>query len=450
MPKRSVDLPEPELPVVRDVPRAVRGFVLRLDLDDAEPPVWRRLELPGDLRLSVVHDVIQAAMGWYDAHLHRFRTGREPWSPGFVSRLDVAEGEAGVLEDDIRLDQVVGDAGDELWYAYDFGDGWDHRLVVETVLDASVEVRCTAGERACPPEDCGGMPGYEQLVAWHQGGRSDALLPDGFDSRADAEEWLPAHWDPTAFDVDETSAAVAAVVAEPVAVVPDLAALQDRLEQRGIRVLRELLARPASHGPTEVDEVDAGRLVAPYAAVLDIVRDGVQLTAAGYLPPSVVEEIATRTGVASWWIGKANREDLTPPIALLRASMQALGLVTARKGRLAPTAAARKAASDPRALLAHVLGRLPLGRRDHERDSGWVALAVVGSGTPQEEWNDMISAIMLAIGWRVRGTYGAPPADSGTLNVLEQLSGALSVRRRSRSGVDEAVAAAVRGRVVER
>ena len=106
-------------------------------------------------------------MGWSDSHLHRFRTGNDHRSPYFITQFDLDEGEDGVLEDDIRLDQMVAAEGDQLWYEYDFGDGWDHVLSVEAVLDEPPAiVRCTGGRKACPPEDCGGIGGYEELAGW--------------------------------------------------------------------------------------------------------------------------------------------------------------------------------------------------------------------------------------------------------------------------------------------
>jgi len=140
-----------EAPTLRPVPTEVRGFRVRLDLHGAKPPVWRRLELPGDLTLPRLHAVIQAAMGWYDSHLHRFRTGNDHRSPYFVTHFDLDEGEDGTLEDDVRLDQLLADKGDQLWYEYDFGDGWDHKLLVEEVLDEPPSTaRCTGGRMACP------------------------------------------------------------------------------------------------------------------------------------------------------------------------------------------------------------------------------------------------------------------------------------------------------------
>ncbi len=142
------------------MPKTVRGFRVRLDLRDTKPPVWRRLEVSGDITLPRLHDVIQTAMGWTNSHLHRFRTGVDHRSPYFLAPFDFEEGEDGMAEDDVRLDQLVREKGDALWYEYDFGDSWDHVLKVEAVLPKPPEqVRCTGGRMACPPEDCGGVWG---------------------------------------------------------------------------------------------------------------------------------------------------------------------------------------------------------------------------------------------------------------------------------------------------
>ncbi|MDO9498379.1 MAG: plasmid pRiA4b ORF-3 family protein, partial [Nocardioides sp.] len=245
--------------------------------------------------------------------------------------------------------------------------------------------------------------------------------------------------------VEETNAALEIAVAEPVAVTGELAELVEELDHRGIRLLREVLGRPLSHGPTEVTEAEAARLTETYRTFLDVVGDGVTLTAAGYLPPAVVEQVAERTGVAAWWFGKANREDLTFPVAGIRTTARALGLVSVRKGRLSPTAAAIRCGHDPQALLHHIVGRLPLGTKDAERQAGWLALAVAGSGTPAQDWRSEISDLMFALGWR-RGhdRYSTPPAASATLGVLEQLAGASRVRWREITGTDFAVTAAAR------
>jgi len=432
-------------PVLRPTPTKVSGFRVRLDLHGATPPVWRRLEVPGDLTLPRLHDAIQAAMGWYDSHLHRFRTGRDHRSPYFVTSFDVDEGEDGVLEDDARLDQLVAAEGDELWYEYDFGDGWDHKLVVEKVLDEPpATARCTGGRMACPPEDCGGLGGYEDLAAWVRGGYDDALLPEVFDDAAHAQDWLPLDWHPDHFDADEANAALAVAVAEPVAVTGELAELLVQLERRGIRSLREVLGRPLSHGPTDVADAEAARLTETYRIFLDVIGDGVVLTPAGYLPPRVIEQFAERSGITGWWIGKANREDLTPPVAGVREAARALGLVTVRKGRLSPTAVGSRCREDPQALWQHIVGRLPLGTKEFDRHAGWMALAVAGSGVPAEDWRDETGDLLLALGWRSGGDrYSPPSAQSLTLAVLGELAGTARTGW-SVKGTDLAVATTAR------
>lgn len=434
-----------ESPTLLPVPTEVRGFRVRLDLHGAKPPVWRRLELPGDLSLPHLHDVIQAAMGWSDSHLHRFRTSSDHRSPYFVTHFDLEEGEDGTLEEDVRLDQLVAEKGDEVWYEYDFGDGWDHKLVVEEALDEPPSTaRCTGGRMACPPEDCGGIGGYEDLAVWVRSGYDEAQLPGVFDDAAHAHDWLPRDWHPDHFDADEVNAALTIAVAEPVEVTGELADLAEQLEHRGVRLLREVLGRPLSHGPTEVTDAEAARLTETYRIFLDVIGEGVTLTAAGYLPPAVVEQVAERSGISSWWIGKANREDLTYPVADIRATARALGLVSVRKGRLSPTAAATRC-QDPQALWRHIVGRLPLGAKDAERQAGWMALAVAGSGVPAQEWRSEISDLLLALGWRSgRDRFSPPPANSATLSVLEQVAGASRVRWREIKGVDFAVAATAR------
>lgn len=435
-----------ESPTPLPIPSKVRGFQVRLDLRGAKPPVWRRLELPGDVSLPRLHDVIQAAMGWSDSHLHRFRTGSDRRSPYFVTHFDLDEGEDGTLEDDVRLDQLLAEKGDELWYEYDFGDGWDHKLVVEEVLEEPPSTaRCTGGRMACPPEDCGGIGGHEELAAWVRSGYDDAQLPGVFDDAAHAHDWLPVDWHPDHFDVDEANAALAIAAAEPVLVTDELADLAEQLEHRGIRLLRDVLGRPVSHGPTEVTDAEAARLTETYRTFLDVIGDGVALTAAGYLPPAVVERVAERSGISDWWIGKANREDLTSPVADVRTTARALGLVSVRKGRLSPTAAAIRCGHDPKALWRHIVGRLPLGTKDADRQAGWMALAVAGSGVPAQEWRSEISDLLFALGWRSgRDRFLPPPANSATLDVLEQLAGASRVRWREIKGVDLTVAATAR------
>src|SRR5690606_19767988 len=128
----------------------------------------------------------------------------------------------------------------------------------------------------------------------------------------------------------------------------------------------------------------------------EVIGDGVKLTGAGYLPPVMVEHLAERTGVTGWWIGKANREDLTWPLAQVRADARALGLLTVRHGRLTPTRFARQYRDRPLVLWRHLVSRMPVGRSDFDRQAGWAALAVVAGGVPVEDWHTEIHAVLVA------------------------------------------------------
>ncbi|WP_263869925.1 plasmid pRiA4b ORF-3 family protein [Rhodococcus rhodochrous] len=268
-----------------------------------------------------------------------------------MTAFDVEEGDDGMLEDTVRLDQLLTEPGDRLWYDYDFGDGWAHVVQVEAVLDEPpTAVRCITGRNACPPEDCGGIWGYADLAAWVRGGCDPAAVPAPFDTADEAHDWLPLDWHPDRFDPAEATAAIAAAMTGPVAVPAELAALRTRLELHGDPALTHLLEQASTHPVVEVGESAAARLLEPYLLLLEAIGDGVKLTAAGYLPPALVEDLAARTGVTEWWIGAANREDLTVPVARLRASARTLGLISVRKGHLAPTAVARRYRDRPLAL----------------------------------------------------------------------------------------------------
>lgn len=444
-PSPMMDLLEEPRPEVRAVPVITRGFRVRLDLRGTKPPVWRRLELPGDLTLPRLHEVIQAAMGWTDSHLHRFRTGVDRRSPHFITDFDLDEGEDGILEDEVRLDQLVASPGDRLGYEYDFGDDWDHVLTVEQVLDTPPsQPRCTGGRLACPPEDCGGIGGHDELAQWVRSGHDDALLPLGLEDAEHGHGWLPPGWHPDEFDIDEANDALAIVSAEPAAVTEELGAMIDQLYRRGDRSLRDVLAHPTSHEPAEISDEDAARLTEPYRVFLETIGEGVKLTQAGYLPPAIVDTFAERSGISAWWIGKANREDLTWPVQEVRETARGLGLVTVRKGRLTPTVKGARVRGDARALWRHIVSRLPLGTKDIDHDAGWLALAVVGSGVPAESWSSGISDLLARFGWRTdHPVYWLPPAISPTLFVLEFLAGSARTSRRL-TGVNAAVAATAR------
>jgi hypothetical protein len=143
-------------------------FQLKVSLEGIAPTIWRRLQVPGSGTLGWLHAVIQVVMGWTNSHLHQFVVGKRLYSaPSFD--LDEFEDSPRVLkEDTTAIMEVVPRAKRTFAYEYDLGDSWDHRITVEKILDpdptAAGVAQCLDGERACPPEDCGGVWGYADLL----------------------------------------------------------------------------------------------------------------------------------------------------------------------------------------------------------------------------------------------------------------------------------------------
>lgn len=169
-------------------------YQLKVTLEEIEPPVWRQLEVPGDITLATLHSVFQLAMGWLDYHLHEFRIGAVAYGepdPEFDDDQAVKDDRRG------RLSRAVDRVGVEFAYLYDFGDGWMHRIVVENIHPPEPRIRhprVLAGARACPPEDVGGPDGYVDFldaIADRKHPEHDAML-----------EWVGGEFDPEAFDVD--------------------------------------------------------------------------------------------------------------------------------------------------------------------------------------------------------------------------------------------------------
>ncbi|MFV2104117.1 plasmid pRiA4b ORF-3 family protein [Micromonospora sp. LOL_024] len=169
-------------------------FQLRISLSGVRPAIWRRVLVPGGYTLDRLHRVVQHAMGWRDCHLHSFEVDDvqygEPDPDGDLPVFD---------ELDVRLEAVVGKGG-RLHYTYDFGDWWEHDLLVEDILTAEADERypsCVAGERAGPPEDVGGPTGYHVFLA----GLADPDHPEHRPMR----DWAGAGFDPAAFDAGRVS-----------------------------------------------------------------------------------------------------------------------------------------------------------------------------------------------------------------------------------------------------
>jgi len=178
-----------------------RIFQLKVSLKGAKPPIWRRILVPSDMELIDLHHAIQATMGWYDYHLHQFKLGRTFFQPdpdpefmgfgGFET-----EDSAGV-----QICDLLRSEKEKIDYEYDFGDSWEHVVLLEKIVEpeeGQAYPVCIKGKRACPPEDCGGLWGYYNLLE---------ILENPKDEEYEGMlEWVGGKIDPEAFDLAEANA----------------------------------------------------------------------------------------------------------------------------------------------------------------------------------------------------------------------------------------------------
>jgi hypothetical protein len=176
-------------------------YQLKVVLLGSKQPVWRHLQVPGDASLDWLHAVLQVAIGWTNSHLHQFRVGEDCYSD---TRHHFAEfeDEPEILEErKFTLQQIAPREQDVFLYEYDFGDSWEHEITVDKILSpevvASTTALCLKGARACPPEDCGGMWGYENLLK--------ILKNRKHPEHQSMSEWLGREFDAEAFDVEKTN-----------------------------------------------------------------------------------------------------------------------------------------------------------------------------------------------------------------------------------------------------
>ena len=168
-------------------------FQLKISLQHISPPIWRRVQMD-DCTLDELHDIIQIAMGWEGEHMHAFVIDGEQYG-------DVQSG--GDFEHDshsVRLSDLAEQRLARFRYDYDFGDDWKHIIEIEKTLPAEEGVRyprCVKGERACPPEDCGGPYEYPYFI--------DKIQDPKHEEHEDALEWGGGKFDPEEFNLDEVN-----------------------------------------------------------------------------------------------------------------------------------------------------------------------------------------------------------------------------------------------------
>jgi hypothetical protein len=176
-------------------------YQLQVVLLGTQPPLWRRLQVPGNASLDWLHAVLQVAIGWTNSHLHQFRMGEDCYSD---TRHHFAEFEDDpeILEErEFTLQQMAPRKQEAFGYEYDFGDSWQHGITVEKILPgnrtSSRTAVCIDGARACPPEDCGGIGGFADLLK--------ILKSRKHPEHKSMKEWLGRPFDADAFSVGKTN-----------------------------------------------------------------------------------------------------------------------------------------------------------------------------------------------------------------------------------------------------
>ncbi len=171
-------------------------YQLKITLKGAHPPIWRRFLIDSTMPLPAFHLTLQIVMGWENYHLHQFIADRKTYGipdPEFdlPGTLD---------ESQYRVNQLLRREKDSLIYEYDFGDGWEHKVLLEKILSYDPDLIlpwCIKGKRACPPEDVGGVWGYATFL--------EALIDPSHPDHEDYRNWAGETFDPTAFDPDEVN-----------------------------------------------------------------------------------------------------------------------------------------------------------------------------------------------------------------------------------------------------
>lgn len=426
---------------VPDPPTPPTLLTVRVDLVGASPPIWRRLELRGDLWLDEVHAVLQTAFDWTESHLHRFSApGKDAWDmPYFLNGFDQLEGEVGTPEQEVRIDQVLRAPKDWLTYLYDFGDDWEHRLVVESVREATPDdppALCLDGRRAGPPENVGGTPSWNELAAALRKQPDPRKLPGDLKMYAD---WLPPDVDPDRFDAELVNAALSLGGGDPGELLARLGTtltaeqlpgpdgpqppepgpyLEDLLLRSPGDVMFQLVflaahAAVLSERTPELTPEERTRVLRPWQALLDAAEDGaIRLTSAGWMNPAACEYIWEHGGFAQGG-GRGDREADRPGLQQVHRAARSTGLVRKSKGRLVVTALGRKAASD-QGLLARMAARsLVHDQADFDRDARTLYLLFLAAGwapDPEQKASAPVSGVELdhqvarllnEIGWTV-------------------------------------------------
>lgn len=164
-------------------------YQFKITLTDIYPEIWRTIQVPEDYNFWDLHVAIQDAMGWLDCHLHTFYFVEK--NTRNITRIEMPDEDAendSLIDWEVPIKQFFTKVGVIGGYDYDFGDGWIHQVALEAILPRDNTQNypiCIAGERACPPEDCGGIPGFEEILATLAHGKAS--------EKKEINQWLKNH-----------------------------------------------------------------------------------------------------------------------------------------------------------------------------------------------------------------------------------------------------------------
>jgi len=368
--------------------RDIAIYRIRVVLDDSDPTIWRRLDLRSNLKLDLLHQVLQVAFGWTDSHLHRFSLGGRAFDrhsqlflcPYDVDNKEWPEDDDGLPAAETRLDETLSKPGDVLHYLYDYGDNWELTLRLDAVIPA--ESDCPAavvvdGERAAPPEDCGHL--------------------------VDANSLAEVLANPALFEPQRVNQGFAGAYF----VLHDAG-----IDTRLVDLVHRLTYTPHGDDLTEVALTLAGSKTLETVTVTDNLRTyqwfldraingGIPLTTAGYLKPADVEEASKIVPAIGDWIGKCNREIQCYPVLRFREGVQSLGLLRKHKGTLLLTKTGLAAQRDPDRLWEHLAARLiPKSGDKFEAQATLLMLAFAVASAGSKLPFDKMTALLSELGWR--------------------------------------------------
>jgi hypothetical protein len=416
---------------------------LRVNLEGAETPVWRVIEVGGHLTLADLHAIIQRAMGWTDSHLHAFSEhgpyGHEPGSPRRWETKDLAVEPDDEADDEAEtlVGEVLNQRARRLFYEYDFGDRWIHRLewIAQSPRgpgDAGL-ARVLDGAGRCPLEDSGGVGGWaalarviadrhsperEQMLFWAADGIGHDGLLDvaSFDLKTANRAVHDLSVLARRFRGIEGGAVKATALDELLMRLPLPVAMRFA-DRAGLPV--DFLADPGAPDWGRVDPESAAATLRPLIWLLERIGPrGLTLTQAGWLPPNLLDEALDAFDLDRRWLPRRLSESRLPPLAQLRRLAEELGLIRKSRGRLSLTKSALAAVADPVALwelVALRLGTRKFGPAQHDA----VILAAVGAAfmdeRPTDEfWMDMADALT-ALGWVAGNSFGVSPGIAADL-----------------------------------